>query len=354
MTGPSTTPLHPVPGPEGRAAPEASPLHVLVVDDDEAHVALAVRRLSRQGFAAAGAVSGTEALGRLQGAEPCDVVVLDVNMPQLDGLQTLDRVRAMPSPPPVVLVTGADEATLAVQGLKSGASDFIVKSPDPAYFDLLAASLRQAVAAERDRRARIRAEEARDLLVRELTHRVKNILAVVGSIAQLSSRTATTIDDFLVNFRGRISALSAAHDELVRAQWHRAGLRSVVQAVLAPHAGDRATETVPDVELDPQITHMLALALHELSTNAVKYGALSRESGRVTITGDLEAATDGGQTLALEWRELGGPAVAAPTGRGFGLSMIEQAVRQLGGRVSVEWPAEGLLCRLRIPLAPAA
>jgi len=332
-------------------APASGILRVLVVDDDSGHVALALRRLSRLGFSCAAAATGIEALARLESGERFDAVVLDMNMPGLDGLATLARIRARPNPPPVVFVTGADEASLAVSGLKAGASDFIVKVPDPAYFDLLAAALRQAVSAEEERRARQKAEAARDLLTRELSHRVKNILSVVASIASLSGRSAESLESFLKDFAGRIAALSAAHDELVHEGWRHTNLAAMVEAVLAPQTSRRLEIDLPPAHIDPHMAHTLALVLHELATNAVKYGALASEGGSVRLTGTIERGEAGAEAVAMEWREEGPAPIERPQRRGFGLTMIERAMGQSGGRVTVEWLPNGLVCSLRLPLA---
>jgi|GEM_PF-1243892 len=198
---------------------------------------------------------------------------------------------------------------------------------------------------------RRRAEERQMLLAREVDHRAKNALAVVQSIVAL------TRDADPARFRaaviGRIAAMARAHTLLAREGWRAAELRELVEAEVAPHvagapgAPDRMSVTGPDVALQPDAAQPLAMAIHELATNAAKYGALSRPEGRVEIA--WEAPDDGG--LVLRWTERGGPELDGPPARrGFGSSVVRNTVeRQLGGAVSFFWQREGLECTLALP-----
>ena len=167
----------------------------------------------------------------------------------------------------------------------------------------------------------------RNSLTRELNHRVKNTLANVLSIIALTRRRSTNLDDFADGLDGRIRALSAPHDLLTQSDWGATPIRAVVQAELRPYAhdADHAVEMQgPDVQLAPNDALSLGLAMHELATNASKYGALSRPGGQVTVHWKLESET----LVRIEWLERGGPEVKVERGRGFGMDLIERIVAE--------------------------
>jgi two-component system, chemotaxis family, CheB/CheR fusion protein len=201
------------------------------------------------------------------------------------------------------------------------------------------------------------AEERQRALVAELSHRVKNVLAVVQAIAGRTVDGTGTTAAFVAAFRGRLGALAAAHDLLAEGGWRGAGLAELARRTLAPHAGrggDRLGLGVEDVALPPALAQTLGLTLHELATNAAKYGALSAPEGRVRLTGGEAVDDRGGRELRLAWREEGGPPVGRPAARGFGTTLLERALaHQHGGRVELDWQKKGLSCTIRIPLAEA-
>jgi PAS domain S-box-containing protein len=204
----------------------------------------------------------------------------------------------------------------------------------------------------RDVTERRRAEERQVLLVNELNHRVKNTLALVQGLALQSFREGRDPAEARVAFQNRLTALAAAHDLLTRESWEGATLNALAEGALGHlTGGERRVEiSGPDITLGPKEAVSLVLALHELSTNASKYGALSNGEGRVGVSWQLE-----GSTLRLEWRETGGPPVAAPEHRGFGLRMIERALAaDLGGSVRMDFEPGGLICRIEKPLEEAA
>lgn len=207
----------------------------------------------------------------------------------------------------------------------------------------------------RDITEKKQAEEQRELLLSELSHRVKNTLAVVQACAEQTGRRASTVPVFLEAFRGRLFALAAAQTLLTQSGWQGANLPDLARATLLPHLGpeDRVRMEIENLPLEPPVALTLALVFHELATNAVKYGALSVPGGRVALTGHA-MPVDGGGGLRVEWREMGGPPVRAPEERGFGLRMIVEATEyQHAGRVELDWREEGLICRLGLPLAKA-
>lgn len=190
----------------------------------------------------------------------------------------------------------------------------------------------------------------RDSLTRELNHRVKNTLANVLSIIALTRRRATSLNEFADSLDGRIRALSATHDLLTKSEWGTTPIRAVVAAELAPYAQGYANmieSDGPEVELAPNDALSLGMALHELATNAAKYGALSQAGGRVTIRWEMAA-----ETLArLHWTETGGPAVPQQRSRGFGTDLIQKIVaHELRHPVDLVFSPEGVRCTLLIPI----
>jgi PAS domain S-box-containing protein len=195
------------------------------------------------------------------------------------------------------------------------------------------------------------AEQRQQLLIDELNHRVKNTLATVQSLASQTARSAPTPAAFRESFEGRLIALSKAHDQLTMHHWESADLRALLTAGFAPYqAGpQRIVLRGEDLVLRPRAVLTLAMAFHELITNAAKYGALSTPAGRIEIRWQ---PTDGeGAMLHIEWREQGGPPVAEPAQRGFGSRLLEGGIAaELGGRTRLIFAPEGLRCELDIPL----
>jgi len=182
-------------------------------------------------------------------------------------------------------------------------------------------------------------DEARNALVAELDHRVKNVLASVQSLAAQSARKTTSLDAFLKTFAGRLEAMASAHTLLTATRWRGADIGNIAAAELGGLAPGQAHWSGPEILLNPRATNALTLALHELATNAVKFGALSAEGGRVTVTWTARPA--GG--FELTWTERGGPPVGAPTRRGFGATLLERVTgRELGGQARIEFLAGGV------------
>jgi len=208
----------------------------------------------------------------------------------------------------------------------------------------------------RDRTTQKHEEEQRSLLLAELNHRVKNTLAIVQSFVThtaCGSESASVLRDALGM---RLDALASLYDLLTREAWRSAGLADAVHATLAPYNGNDTRVQVhgPELRLMPNAALVLSMALHELATNAAKYGALSVPGGHVEVSWRLDRGAEavGGAKLDLLWREHGGPPVAPPPTRGFGSSLIEAGVTyQLGGDVRLGFEAEGVECRFQLPLS---
>jgi two-component system CheB/CheR fusion protein len=196
----------------------------------------------------------------------------------------------------------------------------------------------------------IAAEEQQKVLAAELSHRVKNTLTVVSSIAERTLPGGGAKEDFI----GRLHSLGHTHDVLSAAGWTEAGLRELILAELSPHdvgRGDILLISGPPVMLKPQAALFLTLALHELSTNAAKYGALSVASGRVGVSWSIKG--DQPPRLEISWREEGGPKIDGLGARGFGMELIERGIRfELQGEAKLEMVNGGLHCRIVVPANP--
>jgi len=205
------------------------------------------------------------------------------------------------------------------------------------------------IGAMTDISARVRAERHRQLMANELDHRVKNNLAAVLALADQTRRAATSVEHFTQTFDGRIRALARAHEALAATRWRGVDLHDVVRIATQPYVLDRdrvicSGESLP---LPSRASGPLTLAVHELTTNAVKYGALSTPSGRIEFT----SSRGEDDTLRLEWRETGGPTPAGPLRNGVGTSLVRGFIEhELHGTIDMDLTPDGLLCRMTIPI----
>ncbi len=203
---------------------------------------------------------------------------------------------------------------------------------------------------------RKQADERQQILAAELSHRVKNLLTVIGVLAERTADKATSVAQFLEAFRGRIQALSSAQAALIASDWQAASLRVLVQGALEPYLvdGGRIHLDVEDLPIRSDLALTLTLALHELATNAAKYGALSSATGQVRLTARVEPG-ESGPEFSLVWDESGGPPVQSPEYIGFGTTLLGRAMEyQHQGRAELLWRKSGLLCRLGLPVSEIA
>ncbi len=202
----------------------------------------------------------------------------------------------------------------------------------------------------RDVTERKQAEEQRLLLAREVDHRAKNALAVVQALLRLTPSDDAAVRRFAASMTGRVSAMARAHALLSQERWAGAELRALAGEELAPFAAgepDRVRLDGPSLRLGADAAQSFSMVLHELATNAAKYGALSVPGGRL----DLHWRVEDGGTLILRWTETGGPPlVAAPARSGFGSRLVGSSLRQIGGSERFDWRPEGLRCTLRVPV----
>ncbi|MFC0387606.1 sensor histidine kinase [Muricoccus vinaceus] len=210
----------------------------------------------------------------------------------------------------------------------------------------------------RDHTERRHEEERRALLLGELDHRVKNMFATVQAVAAQTLRQAGAPDNLYADFDARLRALSRSHDMLSRGGWEGAPLGEIVERTLEAYAKDGKAGRVsiggPPILLPPHVAVAVNLALHELATNAAKYGALSASGGRIEVSWELERQAAGEvPVVVVLWRERGGPPVRPPERRGFGSKLLERAMpHEAGGEVTLDFAPDGVECRMRLPLVP--
>lgn len=205
------------------------------------------------------------------------------------------------------------------------------------------------VTERKEQEARIR------LLMREVTHRSKNLLSVIQAIMRQTAAHSLSIDDFQKRFADRLYSLAGSHDLLVQENWNGAALRELIRSQLGHYSdlvGSQIALSGPAMQLRPDAAQHIGMALHELATNAAKYGALSVPDGRVAISWSLPADDDVAARCTLQWVESNGPPVVPPARRGFGRVVIERTVaRALDGTVEMDYPPEGARWKLSFPIA---
>ena len=196
-----------------------------------------------------------------------------------------------------------------------------------------------------------RSEQHQRLLIAELDHRVKNILAQVAGVATSTREGSDSVDDFVRSLGGRIRSMAAAHTLLSETSWRSVGLDALVRTELAPYTTGTNVKIIgTDVMLTATETQALAKVLHELATNAAKYGALSIPGGEVSVSWDRKPNGQAA-TLILEWRERGGPPVASEVQPSYGIDLIRDLIpHELGGAVDLVFAAEGVNCRIEVPI----
>ncbi len=367
-----------------------SPVHFLLVDDLEENLLSLEGLLRRDDLVLLKARSGDEALELLLQHEVA-LALVDVQMPGLNGFELAELMRGNERTRriPIIFVTaGSADGQRKFRGYETGAVDFIQKpieadilrSKADVFFELY--RQRQQISAQRDElqvQAEALAEAGRrkdeflltltqdlslhqdakaqqDVLLREVNHRIKNLFSLTSGLISLSARTARTVDELSNDLKGRLRALAAAHDltlpDLNGGQTpigSTATVLSLVRAILAPYELENASRIHvegADVPISGSALTSLALLLHELATNAAKYGALSTPEGRLTV-----AISDAGQDLQLAWNEQAKLASAGDSGReGFGTALEKAVLRGLDGRIHRDWRDTGLFLTLEIPL----
>jgi PAS domain S-box-containing protein len=197
------------------------------------------------------------------------------------------------------------------------------------------------------------AEDHIQFLMHEISHRSKNLLTVIQSIARRTARTAGTVEEFENRFERRLQGLAASHDVLVRKNWQGAPLAELVRQQLVPFVeiqSSRFELVGPDIVVTADAAQAIGLAIHELATNAIKYGALSAPTGKVRISWMLDGNAGASSQLSLNWIEQGGPPATPPSRKGFGhVVIVDMIERSLNGKVAVEFAVEGLKWSVSMP-----
>jgi len=208
---------------------------------------------------------------------------------------------------------------------------------------------RRVVGVTIDITERKKVEEHRDMLIAELDHRVKNVLATVSAIVA-QTRNDVSPADFAATVQNRIRSLASTHELLSKNSWFGASLEEIVQREFAPYGKDNTSISGPGVTLEKEAALTVSMVLHELATNAVKYGALSDGNGRVSVRWFWVPRKYSPNRLAIVWQEIGGPPVSVTNGSGYGTSVIRELLPyELGGSVDLEFAEGGVRCRLEVP-----
>ncbi len=195
--------------------------------------------------------------------------------------------------------------------------------------------------------ARKDAERLQSVLVGELNHRVKNLFATVLAISRQTLGHGQIDAADVRSFEARLSSMARAHDLLTHGTWEQAELRAIVEQSISPYSPDRFAVTGPSIQVPPRAVVSICLALHELATNAAKYGALAVDQGRVSIAWTVQTGTGSPARLVLRWEETGGPPVTPPTHRGFGSRLIENLLAaELNGTVKITYDPKGVVCEV--------
>jgi two-component sensor histidine kinase/CheY-like chemotaxis protein len=360
---------------------------ILIVDDDE-RTAMAVRSaLEQLGQILVVAHSGEEALHRLL-VDDYAVILLDVNMPDMDGYELASYVRARRRTRhiPIVFLTALfRDDTHLLQAYSAGAVDMVFKPVDPfilrskvsvfvdlylkqvevqreaelrnrlqeEYFRIRAEKTSAELAlrrSEEHQEAMARAEAHQRTLVEELNHRVKNMLTVVNAMARQTLATSPSPEEFTEKFLRRIDALGRTHGLLSREYWGSVQLSEVARESLEPYMLEDRSRVLfkgPSVALDPKSALALGIVFHELATNAIKHGAMSRPDGKVALSWGVKD----NERVKLRWREEGGPAVVPPAQPGFGNRLIRlEMTHELNGEVELLYETSGLKVEMSFPL----
>ena len=322
-----------------------APVRLLFVEDSPLDAELIVLALRRGGVEViVDQVSDAAAFEAALMRGGFDLILSDYQLPGFDGLAALALARRHAPETPFIFVSGVLGEERAVETLKEGAVDYVLKQ----RLTRLPSAVRRALDEARERRERRAADERSKLLVAELSHRVKNTLATVVSVARLTLKRAKTLQEFEEGFFGRLNALADANGLIFEANWGETDIRRVLDRTLRPFGQGAGSFSFDGalLPLPPKPAVALSLVFHELATNAAKYGALSRDGGVVEIGWRV----DPDRRVHLLWRERGGPPVTAPRHRGFGATLIDRSLRyELDGVARIDHPEAGLEARLEFP-----
>ena len=338
---------------------------ILYIDDDEGIRRLATRALTRRGWIVTTASNGQEGI-RIAAAERFHLVAVDHYMPGIDGLETLNRLRALPDPPSVVYVTGSEEQRVAVAALRAGAADYVVKSVGDDFFDLLEASFRAVLARDELLRQKANAEEQLRLsnarleaLLAEVNHRVANSLQLVSAMVrmQASALTDEAARAALDDTQRRISAIAQVHRRLYTGgDVEHVDMREYLTTLVDELAQTWSTTERPrDLRLEAEAIRLptdravsLGVIVTELVSNACKY---AYPGGRGEVRIALKQEDDACFVLAVEDDGIGMSGTIAPGGTGIGTKLIRAMAQSLQSAVEYDGAHRGTRAMLRAALA---
>ena len=339
--------------------------NILYIDDDDHLCRLTKRHLESMGCTLICVLSGFEGL-RLARQQPFDLVVLDHVMPGMGGMDTLEQLMALPSPPAVIYVTGSDDSSIAVDALKAGAVDYVVKSAPEDFFELLTNTLHQALETLRMRKLKDLAErELRETnkqlaaLLHEVNHRVANSLQMVSTIAHLQSRRAQGAEAkaMLQDVQTRIQAVARVHQQLYSGpSVHDVNMADYIEGMARDLSRTYSTRSVrreicveaENAPLPAATAITFGILINELVSNACKYAYAEDEPGEVRIT----FRTDGsdGYRLRVEDDGVGMGMSMTPSGTGLGSQIIQSMVDFLGAEMEQSSPGRGLCTEIHRPM----
>ena len=329
-------------------------VHILYIDDDDGIRRLVERGLSRRGYRVSTAANGNDGLDRIDG-ERFDLVVIDHYMPGQDGLETLRKLRLRSDPPPVVYVTGSEETRIAVEALKAGASDYVVKAVGDDFFDLLCSSFEQALAQVRLTEARSAAE--RDLresharleaMLGEVHHRVANSLQLVSAFVsmQMASASSEEARDALAATQTRIEAIGQVHRRLYTSEHHdEISLDEYLEHLVdelrrsIERPGLSLSLTTEPLVVKPDRAISVGIIASELVSNAAKYAYPEKSTGEVRIS--MHKAAMNGFCVRVEDDGVGLTRSDVPKGTGLGMRLVDAMARSMDGTVRRDQQARG-------------
>ncbi len=279
-----------------------------------------------------------------------DLILADFSLPDFDGMSALDVTMQTSPDTPFIFVSGVLGEDAAIDAFRRGATDYVLKQ----RLVRLPSAVERALAEAREKQERKRAEMHKELLVRELSHRVKNTMAMVISIIRRTAKGSSSIEDYQERLVARVSALAESHALLFQSNWGETDLRDVVTRAIAPHnafASRVELEGPNSVQLSPKSALALGMILHELVTNAQKYGSLSGVEGKVEVSWKKLPGGDAQDRVDLQWRESGGPLVSVPRETGFGTTLITKGAQyELQGESDICYDRAGLQYKVVFPL----
>ena len=378
----------------GALSPEDLPsregvVNILIVDDEPKNLTVLETVLDSPRYRLIRAESADAALLALL-RHDFAVLILDVQMPGITGFELAQMIkeRKKTSEVPIIFLTAYyNEDQHVIEGYDSGAVDYLLKPINPAILRSKVSVLTELFLKQRqledanralstevtERRlvqqqlselndtleqrvldrteAHKQAEEHIRLLMTEVNHRSKNLLSVVMAIAQQTA--AFSPQDFVKKFSNRVQALAVNHDLLVKSQWRSIDVFELIRGQLA-HFGELMGRRIlvdgPPIHVSPAAAQSIGMVVHELSTNTVKYGALSGDQGRIDIAWEIDRST-AEPAFSIRWSERGGPPIPAPTHQGFGTTVITKMVEMsLDGNTVVDYSSQGLVYTLSCPL----